>query len=216
MDQDHMLANIGLAFFGKMSASVTHEIKNDLTIINESAGLLQDLISMSEKGHEMSLDRVVQISRQIEKRVHQADTVIKRLNRFSHCMDQPVQSIDLDKTVNFTLELASRLIQMRGLTIEVVSSQAPIKVQSHLFFLQSLIYKCVDSIGSVPGQKVLISFGSDSLQPSIWFSLPDTEQLNLDSLLASKEDRLLLKQLDLSVEKYFKPIRFGLVWPKPV
>ena len=32
----------GLQFFGKMTASISHEIKNVMAIINESAGLLDD------------------------------------------------------------------------------------------------------------------------------------------------------------------------------
>ena len=34
----------GLFFFGKMSASISHELKNVLAIINENAGLAEDLM----------------------------------------------------------------------------------------------------------------------------------------------------------------------------
>ena len=37
-----MIAREGFQFFGKMSASISHEIKNALAIINENAGLLED------------------------------------------------------------------------------------------------------------------------------------------------------------------------------
>jgi hypothetical protein len=38
-----LLGETGLQFFGKMSASISHEIKNVMAIINENAGLLEDL-----------------------------------------------------------------------------------------------------------------------------------------------------------------------------
>jgi hypothetical protein len=37
-----IVAETGLQFFGKMTASISHEIKNVLAIINENAGLLED------------------------------------------------------------------------------------------------------------------------------------------------------------------------------
>ena len=39
----------GLRFFGMMTASVSHEIKNVLAIINENAGLMSDLTQMMMK-----------------------------------------------------------------------------------------------------------------------------------------------------------------------
>ena len=41
-------AETGLQFFGKMTASISHEIKNVLAIINENAGLLEDLALLSD------------------------------------------------------------------------------------------------------------------------------------------------------------------------
>ena len=43
----------GLQFFGKMTASISHEIKNVLAIINENAGLLEDLALMADRGAEI-------------------------------------------------------------------------------------------------------------------------------------------------------------------
>ena len=42
-------AKPGLQFFGKVSASIAHEIKNVLAIINENAGLLEDLTFAARK-----------------------------------------------------------------------------------------------------------------------------------------------------------------------
>ena len=33
----------GLRFFGKVNASISHEIRNALAVINENAGLIKDL-----------------------------------------------------------------------------------------------------------------------------------------------------------------------------
>ena len=59
---ENMLADAGMKFFGKMTASATHEIKNALAIINESAGLLEDLSIMASKDHPLSPIRIKDIS----------------------------------------------------------------------------------------------------------------------------------------------------------
>lgn len=38
--------------FAKISAAISHEIKNTLSIINENAGLLEDYAQMAEDGGE--------------------------------------------------------------------------------------------------------------------------------------------------------------------
>jgi len=51
-------AETGLQFFGKMTASISHEIKNVLAIINENAGLLEDLALMADGGAEIEPQRL--------------------------------------------------------------------------------------------------------------------------------------------------------------
>ena len=105
-DKD-VLAEGGIRFFGRMSAGATHEIKNTLAIINESAGLLNDLSMVAEKGHPLSLTRINNISYVVTRQVQRADLVLKKLNRFSHSVDLSTEVVDLEKTVNFILDLAS-------------------------------------------------------------------------------------------------------------
>ena len=45
--------NESLRFFGKMNASISHELRNALAVINENAGLIKDLMIMTEKGHPL-------------------------------------------------------------------------------------------------------------------------------------------------------------------
>ncbi len=79
-ENENMLAQAGLRFFGKMSASATHEIKNTLAIINESAGLLEDLSLMAQKGQPMSIPRVNDIS-QTHKMKSMCLKIFDRINK---------------------------------------------------------------------------------------------------------------------------------------
>ncbi|NNG12708.1 MAG: sensor histidine kinase, partial [Halobacteria archaeon] len=46
-EQGHKVAQ-ELRYFGKVTASISHELKNVLAILNEHTGLLQDLTAMAE------------------------------------------------------------------------------------------------------------------------------------------------------------------------
>lgn len=48
----------GIQFFGKMSASISHEIKNVLAVINENAGLLEDICFMADRGKPIDTPRL--------------------------------------------------------------------------------------------------------------------------------------------------------------
>ena len=52
------VAETGLQFFGEITASNSHEIKNILAIINENAGLLEDLALMYDRGAQIEPQRL--------------------------------------------------------------------------------------------------------------------------------------------------------------
>ncbi len=215
---DDALLNECLQFFGKMSASATHEIKNDLSIINESAGLLQDLILMSENGHALSNERLIDISKKIESRVRKADRILKRLNRFSHVPDEPVRQVDLESLIRFMLDLTSRLVEMQGARFNVVSPRSPAQVTTHLFFLQTLIWRSIEAIclKSSSTRQVTVSFETDSSAPGIWFSMDRTDKKTMEMLLESREEKALLAQTGVAVKKEIETNRFGLSWSGPI
>ena len=51
-------ARADLRFFGRVTAGVSHEITNIFTIIGEFAGLLNDLVALTEKGRPLAPETV--------------------------------------------------------------------------------------------------------------------------------------------------------------
>ena len=215
-EDENALAREGMRFFGRMSASATHEIKNTLAIISESVGLLEDLSMMAEKGHPLSLTRVNDISQRVNRQVQRADRVLRKLNRFSHSVDLSTEIADLEKTVCFVLDLVSRLVERQGAVVEVTSPLSPIMVATNLFYLENMIWRAIETACSAAeGEKqVMISFGTDSAAPSIRFSMGTVKDDVMDDLLESKEDRAIMAYLNISIEKNEENNGFGLLWPK--
>jgi len=87
---------MGVRFFGRMSASISHEIKNVLAIINENAGLLDDFALMAEKGMPLDPRRLGKVAESLMKQVRRADAIVRNMNKFAHSVD------DFEKCCVFT------------------------------------------------------------------------------------------------------------------
>jgi len=142
----------GLQFFGKMSASISHEIKNALATINETAGLLEDLTFLAEKGKPLDSERLKTLSGRIMKQVRRADEIVKNMNRFAHSIDDSVKSVELGEVLKLMAALSERFASMRGITLEMNPPSSPVAITTDPFFLNHLLWRCVDFAMNAAGQ----------------------------------------------------------------
>jgi signal transduction histidine kinase len=179
-----ILCEEGLQFFGKMSASMSHEIKNVLAVINENAGLLQDFVYMHEKGVPIDPEQLKGLSQMIIKQVRRADSIMKNMNKFAHSTDQQIKAENLNDILDIVIKLASRLASMREVSLEKPPSNEPINIKTSPFLLENLIWLCldfaIDSVGQDKTVRVLAKKTDNGAQ--ITFS-----QLNCMSRPAPEE-----------------------------
>ena len=145
------IGECGLHCFGSISASISHELKNALAIINENAGLLEDLSFMAEKGRPLDPARLKNLAANICKQIQRADGIIRNMNRFAHSADEPVKCIDLGETLALTVALSSRLAAMKSIILIFIPPPQPICVTTRLFYLQNLIWLCLKEILETAG-----------------------------------------------------------------
>jgi signal transduction histidine kinase len=143
-DQYDAIGEAGLHFFGKVSASIAHEIKNVLAIISENAGLLEDLSFAAQRGAAIDPERLNKACRQFTKQIHRADTIMKNMSRFAHSVDNFQARVDLCELTGLVANLAGRLAAMRKLTIQVEQPKAPLVFSGNPFLLQNLIWLCLE------------------------------------------------------------------------
>ena len=140
-----------LRFFGKMSASISHEIKNVLAIINENAGLLEDYNLMSEKGIPIDPERLKTLAQTVMRQIQRADVIAKNMNEFGHSVDEVKNSIDLREILELMAALSSRFAAMRGVELDLISSSSSVSILSSPFFLENLIWLVLDFAMGVAG-----------------------------------------------------------------
>lgn len=147
----------GLRFFGKMNASISHEIRNALAVINENAGLVKDLIMMSEKGHPLDLERIEGKVQKVMEQVRRADRIVGNMNRFAHSIDNESAKINACEYADFVVRLSERFAAMKGIELRTQFPSEPVEIATFPFLFENLIYLCLDRAMQYPdGDKTIL------------------------------------------------------------
>jgi len=134
----------GLRFFGEMSAAVSHEIRNKLAVINEKAGLIQDIALAMKSGRSVDPDRLDLQAGKIADQVRQANQIVGALNRLAHSVDFTGIRIDLGGVISLVAELYRRKAAQAEVAIDTKGVVDSITVISSPFLLQDLIGACLN------------------------------------------------------------------------
>ena len=147
---DKQTEKTGLGFFGAVTASISHEIKNRMAIINEQAGLLEDLVLMAERGGQLNLETLKRVSNSVKDQVKKGDFIVRNMNRFAHSADTPSRTIELGPMIELTAELASRAARLKGVDLKVDSGCAETELTTAPFLLINLIWIGIETILAGP------------------------------------------------------------------
>ena len=161
------IAESGLQFFGKMTASISHEIKNVLAIINENAGLLEDFTLMAEQGMAVDPERLKALSQAVMRQVQRADTMIKNMNRFAHSAAASLQTIDLNDVMQLLVALSNRFAAMRGITLNPKLSKRPVNIRTSPFLLMNLLWLCLDFVMEAAGDEKVVELVTEKAEAGI-------------------------------------------------
>jgi len=144
--QIESIGSSGLHYFGSMSASIAHEIKNALAITNENAGLMEDLSLMVIKnGQPLDPERIARLSRKVMDQIKRADNIVKKMSLFAHSVDEPVKEISLTEILELTLDLGRRSALSYGVTLAPVQCETPVSIQTNPFLLMNLLWLVIKS-----------------------------------------------------------------------
>ncbi len=102
-----------IALIGKIAAGMTHDMKNVLAIINESAGLIQDIFAYSSKNANPvdkmdKMDKVERALNSVKKQIDRGADIMTKFNRFAHSMDEPVSQVTANEIVEQVVFLMHR------------------------------------------------------------------------------------------------------------
>lgn len=161
--QDATISQICIDTFGRIAASISHEIKNTLSIINENAGLLEDLAAMAGDNGGVSGERIKGATLSIARQVERSNIIMKNLNRFAHSGDVPIAWVNLQETLDLMVSLSSRQAAIKQVSVDH-SCPPAITCRTKPMILEVLLYELFCRVYSSAEEKddLLVEGGEQS------------------------------------------------------
>lgn len=132
----------GLKFYGRISASVSHEIKNVFAVINEAAGLIEDFTLMAERGMPIQPERLKSAANSIQGQIRRGDGLVKNMNAFAHSTDEDVREVNLVETLSLTVALTERFADMKQIRLTTGDCE-PVVLKANPFDLMRLLHSSI-------------------------------------------------------------------------
>ena len=161
-----------LAFFGRVNASISHELKNVMAIISETTGLLGDLSEMARGGTPLDPDMLTNSTESIIEEIQRGFTIIRQMNRFSHSVDAPVVSVDLMEILDLVRNLSGYLAFAGKINLHTGDGVTPMATTCP-FILQAIIYQAVVFSFQNTGPGTELELSVQSQNDSAWRILFD-------------------------------------------
>ena len=134
-----------LRFIGKILAGFTHESKNYLAIIKESAGLIDDMIKLGKSG-EAASSQFLEIIHSIEEQIERSTGLFKYLNRFSHRMDTQLSAFNCNEALEELMALVNRFANQKRIELAKDFQQDLPQIYGNPSMIQFLVFSFLEEI----------------------------------------------------------------------
>jgi signal transduction histidine kinase len=133
------------AIVGRITAGVSHEIKNKLAVLLEQGSLLQELAQAASAKGSMDPARVEGLARRFIKKIWETDEVVKKMNRFAHGADKADGCLEARETLRLMIALHRRAAEMKPVAVLAEENEKSVNVETRPMFLLALLYACLES-----------------------------------------------------------------------
>ena len=145
-------------FIARMAAGTTHEFRNILAIVGESAGLIQDVVQASGSAGVVSGESVLRAVRRIEKQVARGADLVSALNGLAHALDHESELLDLAEQARHAAVLCRHWLASADRRV-TVSAEAVLQVQANRLQLCQVLAAAIECAAPIApaGSELLVS-----------------------------------------------------------
>jgi light-regulated signal transduction histidine kinase (bacteriophytochrome) len=183
------LADERIEFSGKVIASISHELKNALATVGESAGLLSDLLKEPEVDDELRQEMRT-CGETISDELKRAFAIIRNLNTFAHTADEALRETDIARMTELIATLSGYRSNARPVHVEDPTGGAA-KVHTCPLLYQDLVYGILLAAFRLRGQNDPIEVTIGSREGGAEIRFRELGSNRLDEVLAEPERRIL-------------------------
>ncbi len=127
-------------------ASISHELKNRISIIKEQAGLLTDYSALAEHGRPIDPARLSQLGHDLKRQVAMTDAILINVSQFSHSVDETCRPTDVNDLLRLLTSIAKRDAGLHRVRLRFCPSNSPLVVTTSPFFLMNLIWLGLETL----------------------------------------------------------------------
>ncbi len=172
-DRDR-LEQSGRECFGRLTASLSHELNNVVSIIDQNTGLMSDLLATGDNPVVIDRTRLEKIVTRFSTQAERGTALIRLLNTFAHSVDEDKLAADPAELVRLTQSLWRRAAEMRRVEIEIETkaggAEIPVRPFLVLWALFLALRGALDKCP--PGQAIKIKTEMSSTGPRIIVDMP--------------------------------------------
>jgi len=133
-----------------MTASATHEVRNVLAIIKETAGLIGDLVHLQSESGRLDAEKVHRSVARVDAQVKRGADILTALNRLSHALDHDVRSLAVGEELEQVVFMSERFARKRRQTVTLSEADREAWVQAHPLHFQMALFatlkRCLDEL----------------------------------------------------------------------
>jgi len=131
------------AFFGKVTASTTHELQNVLAIIKENAGLMEDFIQMGPENLPDLLERITRCLGKIKEQAYRGVDLTSGLNQFAHTTDRLCAPVNIYQLAKRLILLTKRVFSQQGIQVILMDCENSPSIETDPVLFQNLLWNCL-------------------------------------------------------------------------
>ena len=175
VSEDMVIQSSKMAALGKMAAGIAHEINNPLAVIGEKAGWIKDLLAEEDPAKTENFKEFEDAVKRIEHHVERAKKVTHRLLGFARRMEPTLEQVDINKTLNETVDFLENESRFRNIDIQIDPKNSLPTIMSDSSQLQqvflNIINNAIDAIGK--GGQIVIRTAHLPLNNEIMIEIAD-------------------------------------------
>jgi signal transduction histidine kinase len=134
---------------GRIVAQAAHELNNVMAIVEQNAGLLQDLMA---QGSVLAPEKLGQIADEIALQGRRGVDILRAVRTFAHSTDSDHTTFDVIETLANLCLLARRSADLKGARIVVEPADPSPRLQGSPFRFQQALYLVLESCLEAAGE----------------------------------------------------------------
>ena len=158
-----------IAFIGKVTSGITHEVNNVLASIREISGLLEDILSVTTTDAFPRKEKFQISLEKIQNQVKRGVKLTSQLNKFSHLSDSDKTDVDLNGIIEHLIFLTERFARIKNITLQIQPSNKSLTINTNPLLLQMALFNCIAYLlnNMTNGGEISICPGKDGNKYSI-------------------------------------------------